>query len=42
MQQALYRRLAVAIMGIPFLLNGYQIVTHAQNGGAGIGIIKAL
>jgi len=30
------------VMGIPFLLKYYQIVTHAQNGGAGISIIKVL
>jgi len=27
MQQALYRRFAVGVMGIAFLLNDYQIVT---------------
>jgi len=44
MQQALYRRLALAVgaIGIAFLLKDNQIVTHAQNGGAGIGIVKAL
>jgi len=36
MQQALYRRLAVGVMVIPFLLKDNQIVTYAENGGAGI------
>jgi len=35
MQQGLYRRLAVGVMAIAFLLNDYQIITHAQNDGAG-------
>jgi len=47
MQQALYRRLAVGVMGIAFLfiaflLKYYQTVPIYKNGGAGIGITKAL
>jgi len=39
MQQALYRRLAVWVMGIAFLLNDYQIATIYRTAARIIGVV---